>query len=78
MFLVGGWGLGRDVGFEQRLTRLLAEKERAQLLSLQSAPRPALPLQHAQRHRRVVPHRWRRRRAAVLKLSQMLRTCSRE
>jgi hypothetical protein len=36
MFLVGGWGLGRDVSFEQRLTRLLAEKERAQLLSLRA------------------------------------------
>lgn len=36
MFLVGGWGLGRDVGFEQRVHRLQAETERAQLLALKS------------------------------------------
>jgi hypothetical protein len=36
MFLVGGWGLGRDVGFEQRVARLTQEAERAQLLALKS------------------------------------------
>lgn len=36
MFLVGGWGLGRDVGFEQRVRRLQAEAERAQLLALKA------------------------------------------
>lgn len=36
LFLVGGWGLGRDIGFEQRVTRLQAEAERAQLLALKS------------------------------------------
>lgn len=36
MFLVGGWGLGRDVGFEQRVARLQLEAERAQLLSLRA------------------------------------------
>jgi signal transduction histidine kinase len=36
MFLVGGWGLGRDVGFEQRVRRLEAEAERAQLLALKA------------------------------------------
>jgi signal transduction histidine kinase len=40
MFLVGGWGLGRDVGFEQRLTRLKAEAERAQLLALRAHLEP--------------------------------------
>lgn len=36
MFLVGGWGLGRDIGFEQRVKRLQAEAERAQLLALRA------------------------------------------
>lgn len=36
LFLVGGWGLGRDIGMEQRLARLTAEAERAQLLALKS------------------------------------------
>jgi signal transduction histidine kinase len=36
LFLVGGWGLGRDVGFEQRVNRLEAEAERAQLLALKA------------------------------------------
>lgn len=40
MFLVGGWGLGRDVGFEQRLSRLKAEAERAQLVALRSHLEP--------------------------------------
>ncbi|MFZ5444898.1 MAG: sensor histidine kinase [Myxococcota bacterium] len=36
LFLVGGWGLGRDIGFEQRVARLQAEAERAQLLALKA------------------------------------------
>ena len=36
LFLVGGWGLGRDIGFEQRFHRLQAQAERAQLLALKS------------------------------------------
>ncbi len=36
LFLVGGWGLGRDIGFEQRVKRLTAEAERMQLLALKS------------------------------------------
>ena len=36
LFLVGGWGLGRDIGFEQRFRRLQAEAERSQLLALKS------------------------------------------
>lgn len=36
MFLVGGWGLGRDVGYEQRVKRLQLEAERAQLLALKA------------------------------------------
>ncbi|MEW5743578.1 MAG: histidine kinase [Myxococcota bacterium] len=40
MFLVGGWGLGRDVGFEQRLERLKQETERAQLLALRAHLEP--------------------------------------
>ena len=36
LFLVGGWGLGRDIAFEQRVTRLEAQAERMQLLALKS------------------------------------------
>ncbi len=36
LFLVGGWGLGRDIGYEQRLERLQREAERAQLLALRA------------------------------------------
>ncbi len=36
LFLVGGWGLGRDIGFEQRVERLKAEAERAHLLLLRA------------------------------------------
>jgi two-component system, LytTR family, sensor histidine kinase AlgZ len=43
LFLVGGWGLGRDIGFEHRLEReraradaLAREAERAQLLALRA------------------------------------------
>jgi hypothetical protein len=43
LFLVGGWGLGRDIGFEASLTRekrrtamLAREAEQAQLLALRS------------------------------------------
>jgi signal transduction histidine kinase len=35
-FLVGGWGLGRDIGMEQRLARLQQEADRAQLLALKA------------------------------------------
>ncbi|MBX7117199.1 MAG: hypothetical protein K1X64_22975 [Myxococcaceae bacterium] len=36
MFLVGGWGLGRDIGLEQRVERLRAQAEHAQLLALRA------------------------------------------
>ena len=36
MRLGGGWGLGRDIGFEQRVARLQQEAERAQLLALKA------------------------------------------
>jgi two-component system sensor histidine kinase AlgZ len=36
LFLVGGWGLGRDIAYEQRVDRLTREAERAQLLALRS------------------------------------------
>lgn len=39
-FLVGGWGLARDIGFEQRLRRLQLEHERAQLLALKAHLEP--------------------------------------
>ena len=36
LFLVGGWGLGRDIAYEQRVERLQREAERAQLLALRA------------------------------------------
>ena len=39
-FLVGGWGLARDIGFERRLERLELENERAQLLALKAHLEP--------------------------------------
>ena len=44
-------------------TLLAREAERAQLLALRSHLDPALPVQHAERHRRVVPRGRRDRRA---------------
>jgi len=74
MFLVGGWGLGRDVGFEQRLSRLQAEAERAQLLALRAHLDP-----HFLFNTLNAIAEWCRidgavAEQAVLKLSQMLRT----
>jgi two-component system, LytTR family, sensor histidine kinase AlgZ len=36
MFLVGGWGLGRDIQFESRVERLTQEAAHAQLLALKN------------------------------------------
>ncbi len=36
LFLVAGWGLGRDIGFEKRVARLQEQAQRAQLLALKS------------------------------------------
>ena len=74
MFLVGGWGLGRDVGFEQRINRLQGEAERAQLLALRAHLDP-----HFLFNTLNAIAEWCRidgvvAEAAVLKLSQMLRT----
>jgi two-component system, LytTR family, sensor histidine kinase AlgZ len=73
MFLVGGWGLGRDIGFEQRVTRLQAEAERAHLLALRAHLDP-----HFLFNTLNAIAEWCRidgvvAEAAVLKLSQMLR-----
>jgi two-component system, LytTR family, sensor histidine kinase AlgZ len=74
LFLVGGWGLGRDVGFEQRINRLQGEAERAQLLALRAHLDP-----HFLFNTLNAIAEWCRidgvvAEAAVLKLSQMLRT----
>jgi two-component system, LytTR family, sensor histidine kinase AlgZ len=74
MFLVGGWGLGRDVGFEQRINRLQREAERAQVLALRAHLDP-----HFLFNTLNAIAEWCRvdgtvAEAAVLKLSQMLRT----
>lgn len=73
MFLVGGWGLGRDIGFEARLARMAKEAERAQLLSLRAHLDP-----HFLFNTLNAIAEWCRQdgavaEAAVLKLSQMLR-----
>jgi hypothetical protein len=36
LFLAGGWGLGRDVGLEERVENLAREAERAQLLAIKA------------------------------------------
>ncbi len=54
LFLVGGWGLGRDIGHEQRVAELEQQAERAHLLALREHLSP-LSLQHPERDRRVVP-----------------------
>jgi len=36
LFLAGGWGLGRDVGLEERVQDLAREAERAQLLAIKA------------------------------------------
>jgi two-component system sensor histidine kinase AlgZ len=73
MFLVGGWGLGRDIGFEARLSRMAKEAERVQLLALRAHLDP-----HFLFNTLNAIAEWCRQdgevaEAAVLKLSQMLR-----
>ncbi len=73
MFLVGGWGLGRDIGFEARLQRMAKEAERAQLLALRAHLDP-----HFLFNTLNAIAEWCRQdgevaEAAVLRLSQMLR-----
>ncbi len=73
MFLVGGWGLGRDIGFEARLSQMAKEAERAQLLALRAHLDP-----HFLFNTLNAIAEWCRQdgevaEAAVLKLSQMLR-----
>lgn len=81
LFLVGGWGLGRDIGFEESLTkeraraaRLAREAEQAQLLALRSHLDP-----HFLFNTLNAIAEWCRTdgavaEAAVLKLSAMLRS----
>ncbi len=73
MFLVGGWGLGRDIGFEARFLRMAKEAERAQLLALRAHLDP-----HFLFNTLNAIAEWCRQdgevaEAAVLQLSQMLR-----
>ncbi|MCE9669364.1 histidine kinase [Myxococcus stipitatus] len=81
LFLVGGWGLGRDIGFEETLARERAraarfalEAEQAQLLALRSHLDP-----HFLFNTLNAIAEWCREdgavaEAAVLRLSTMLRT----
>jgi hypothetical protein len=73
LFLVGGWGLGRDIDSEQKVTRALAEVERARLLALRAHLDP-----HFLFNTLNAIAEWCRTdgevaEAAVLKLSAMLR-----
>jgi hypothetical protein len=81
LFLVGGWGLGRDIGFEEtlaheraRAARLAVEAEQAQLLALRSHLDP-----HFLFNTLNAIAEWCREdgavaEAAVLRLSTMLRS----
>lgn len=73
MFLVGGWGLGRDIGFEQRVERLQVEAERAQLLALRSTVDPHFLFNTLNAIAEWCRQDGETAEAAVLKLSQMLR-----
>lgn len=74
MFLVGGWGLGRDIGHEQQLLELTREAEAARLLALRAHLDP-----HFLFNTLNAIAEWCRQdgavaEAAVLQLSAMLRT----
>ena len=73
LFLVGGWGLGRDIGFEQRVVRLQRAADEAQLMAVRSHLDP-----HFLFNTLNAIAEWCRQdgevaEAAVLKLSAMLR-----
>lgn len=74
LFLVGGWGLARDIGFEQHVKHLTRQAERAQLLALRAHLDP-----HFLFNTLNAIAEWCRTdgavaETAVLKLSAMLRT----
>jgi two-component system, LytTR family, sensor histidine kinase AlgZ len=74
LFLVGGWGLGRDIHYEQRVERLTRVAEEAQLLALRAHFDP-----HFLFNTLNAIAEWCRQdgavaETAVLKLSAMLRT----
>jgi hypothetical protein len=74
LFLVGGWGLGRDISTETHVERLEREAERAQLLALRAHLDP-----HFLFNTLNAIAEWCRQdgavaESAVLKLSGMLRT----
>lgn len=74
LYLVGGWGLARDIGFEARIARLTQEAETARLLALRAHLDP-----HFLFNTLNAIAEWCRTdgvvaEAAVLKLSSMLRT----
>jgi len=74
LFLVGGWGLARDIGFEQHVKHLTRQAERAQLLALRAHLDP-----HFLFNTLNAIAEWCRTdgavaEQAVLKLSAMLRT----
>lgn len=74
LFLVGGWGLGRDIGFEQRVARLQRAADEAQLLALRAHLDP-----HFLFNTLNAIAEWCRQdgavaERAVLKLSQLLRS----
>ncbi|MBK7860917.1 MAG: histidine kinase [Archangiaceae bacterium] len=74
LFLVGGWGLGRDIAYEHRVEKLTRAAEEAQLLALRAHFDP-----HFLFNTLNAIAEWCRTdgevaEAAVLKLSAMLRT----
>ena len=73
LFLVGGWGLGRDIGFEARLSRMAKEAERAQLLALRAHLDPHFLFNTLNAIAEWCRQNGEVAEAAVLKLSAMLR-----
>lgn len=73
MFLVGGWGLGRDIGHEQRLEALRRQAEHAQLLALRAHLDPHFLFNTLNAIAELCRQDGAVAEAAVLKLSSLLR-----
>jgi hypothetical protein len=73
MFLVGGWGLGRDIGQEQRLEQFRQQAEHAQLLALRAHLDPHFLFNTLNAIAELCRQDGAVAEAAVLKLSELLR-----
>lgn len=73
MFLVGGWGLGRDIGHEQRVEQFRQQAEHAQLLALRAHLDPHFLFNTLNAIAELCRQDGAVAEAAVLKLSELLR-----